>query len=91
LAACLDAYRRVAEAAEAEAGELDPAQDVAFLIAGRIDFGAKEKQELLEMPSERERVVRLTRMLEAALMTVGVQRARARASGNGQGYSAEDA
>jgi ATP-dependent Lon protease len=90
LAECLDAFRRVAEAAEAPTEELDTSEHVAFRIAGWIDFGAGEKQELLELRSERERVARLTRMLEEAVEAVGSRRARERASGNGQRYPAGD-
>jgi Lon protease-like protein len=84
-ARCLAAYRQVVEAADAEPGELDlVAESLAFEIAGRVDFGAELKQDLLETRSERERVVRLTELLEAAADLVKSQRTvRERAQGNG--------
>jgi Lon protease-like protein len=84
-ARCLTAYRHVVEAADAEPGELDlVAESLAFEIAGRVDFGAELKQDLLETRSERERVVRLTELLEAAADLVRTQRTlKERARGNG--------
>ena len=55
---CLAAYRRVVDAAEAELEELDlDADSIAYWIAARVDFGTEVKQELLELRSERERVL----------------------------------
>jgi Lon protease-like protein len=84
VAACVEAFRRVEEAAGTEEAELDPVESVAFQIAGRVDFGAQVKQELLESRSERERLSRLTELLEGAVEKVRAQRlARERAPGNG--------
>ncbi len=56
---CLAAYARVVAAAEAELDDLDlDADSIAYQIASRIDFGTEVKQGLLEIRSERERVVR---------------------------------
>jgi Lon protease-like protein len=85
VADCLRAFRKVLEAAGAEAEDLDlTAESLAFEIAGRIEFDPGAKQELLEMRSERERVERLTELLEKAVDQVRLQRrARELASGNG--------
>jgi Lon protease-like protein len=83
---CLAAYARVVDAAEAELEELDlDADSIAFQIAARIDFGTEIKQGLLELRSERERVVRLAPMLNNAADAVEREREiRTRASGNGR-------
>jgi Lon protease-like protein len=85
IAECLRAFRKVLEAAGAEAEDLDlTATSLAFEIAGQIEFGPEAKQELLEMRTERERVARLTELLEEAVDQVRLQRrARELASGNG--------
>jgi Lon protease-like protein len=85
IADCLRAFRRVLEAAGAEAEDLDlAAESLAFEIAGKIEFGPEAKQELLEMTSERERVLHLTDLLDRAVDQVRLQRrARDLASGNG--------
>jgi Lon protease-like protein len=82
----LAAYARVVAAAEAELDDLDlDADSVAYQIAARIDFGTVVKQGLLELRSERERVVRLAPMLNQAAEAVEREREiRARASGNGR-------
>jgi Lon protease-like protein len=88
VAECLRAYSRVLEAAGTDAGdapELDlTADSLAFEIAGMIEFSVQAKQELLEMRSERERVARLTELLDQAAEQVRLQRrARELAAGNG--------
>jgi Lon protease-like protein len=61
---CLVAYDRVVKAAEAELEDLDlDADSIAFQIAARVDFGTEIKQGLLELRSERERVLRLAPIL----------------------------
>jgi hypothetical protein len=55
---CLAAYQRVVSAAEADLEELDfDADSIAYQIAARVDFGTEVKQGLLELRSERERVL----------------------------------
>jgi Lon protease-like protein len=85
VAECLRAFRAVLAAAGAEAEDLDlTAESLAFEIAGKIEFGPEAKQELLEMRSERARVLRLTELLEQAVDQVRLQRrAQELASGNG--------
>ena len=82
----LAAYARVVAAAEAELDDLDlDADSVAYQIAARIDFGTVVKQGLLEIRSERERVVKLAPMLNQAAEAVEREREiRTRASGNGR-------
>jgi Lon protease-like protein len=90
VAECLRAFRRVLEAAGAEAEDLDLAADsLAFEIAGKIEFGPEAKQELLEMTSEHERVLRLTDLLDQAVEQVRLQR-RARELASGNGHVKED-
>jgi Lon protease-like protein len=83
---CLAAYHRVVKAAEADLEDLDlAAQSIAFQIAARVDFGTEIKQGLLELRSERERVIRLAPMLNRAAEAVEREREiRERASGNGR-------
>jgi Lon protease-like protein len=83
---CLVAYERVVSAAEAELEDLDmDADSIAFQIAARVDFGTEVKQGLLELRSERERVIRLAPMLDRAADAVERDREiRERASSNGR-------
>ncbi|HEX2110536.1 MAG TPA: LON peptidase substrate-binding domain-containing protein [Gaiellaceae bacterium] len=82
---CLAAYERVVEAADAELAELERDAPLAFQIAARIDLGTEVKQALLELRSERERVVRLAGLLEKAAEAVARDREiRNRASTNGR-------
>jgi Lon protease-like protein len=82
----LAAYDRVVEAAEAELDDLErDGDDLAFQIAARIDLGTEVKQQLLEMRSERERIVALAGLLDRAAEAVARDReVRHRASGNGR-------
>ena len=82
----LAAYARVVAAAEAELEDLDlDADSVAYQIAARIDFGTEVKQGLLELRSERERVIKLAPMLNQAAEAVEREREiRTRAAGNGR-------
>jgi Lon protease-like protein len=83
---CLAAYDRVVKAADAQLEDLDfAAASIAFQIAARVDFGTEIKQGLLELQSERERVLRLAPMLNQAADAVRRDRdIRERASGNGR-------
>lgn len=83
---CLAAYARVLAAAEADVADLDlDADSIAFQILTRVDFGTEVKQGLLEVRSERERVVRLAPMLNQAAEAVEREREiRERATGNGR-------
>jgi ATP-dependent Lon protease len=83
---CIAAYHGVVEAAEEEPADPDPGPEgLAFWLAARVDFGPEIKQELLELRSERERVVRVTSLLSRARVTLAWARtARERAAGNGR-------
>ena len=83
---CLAAYERVVAAANAELDELDREGDsLAFQIAARIDLGTAVKQDLLELRSERERVLRLAPLLDRAADAVRREREiRGRAASNGR-------
>jgi Lon protease-like protein len=82
----LAAYRKVAVEAEAEADEPDPHLDtLSYWLASRVDFGPGVKQELLELRSERDRIVRLAELLGRAREALQWARtARARAQTNGR-------
>ena len=81
----VNAFEKVLAAADAEVDELEGVDDLAFQIAARIDLGTDVKQGLLELTSERERVVRLSPLLDRAAEAVGRDREiRARASTNGR-------
>ncbi len=83
---CLAAYARVIAAADVEVDEIDlDATSIAYQIASRVDFGTEIKQGLLEIRSERERVVRLAPMLNQAAEAVEREsEIRRRAAGNGR-------
>jgi len=83
---CLAAYQRVLAVSGEDAEVVDvQSERLAYRIAARAGFGAPEKQKLLELTSERERVVRLAGLLERAAETVRRNRQiRERASSNGR-------
>jgi Lon protease-like protein len=82
----LEAYRKVALEAEAEVEEPGPeVESLSYWLAARVDFGPEVKQELLELRSERERVVRLAELLDRAREALRWARmARTRAQTNGR-------
>jgi Lon protease-like protein len=64
---CREAFRVLAEAADAAGQQPDPkAESLAFDLAGHIAFGAVQKQELLELRDERARVRMLTELMDDA-------------------------
>ena len=82
----LAAYRALAVELDLEPRQLDTgAGGAAFQIAASVDFGVEAKQRLLELRSERERVLLLSELLERATAAVRNERAlRERASTNGR-------
>jgi Lon protease-like protein len=83
----LAVFRRLVAVAEAE--DIDepeaPEPALSFQLAARVDFGHELKQELLELRSERQRLERLTELLERAVAGLArEQEVRERASGNGK-------
>lgn len=85
-ARCLRAYERVVAAAAADLTELDlEGASLAFQIGARIDLGTTVKQDLLELRSERQRVIRLAPLLDRAAEAVRRERSvRERAASNGR-------
>lgn len=85
-AAALAVFRKLAAVAEAEIDEPDGSSgSLAFEIAAHVDFGTEPKQELLELRSERDRLRRLTELLEHALAAMTREREiRERAASNGR-------
>lgn len=83
--ACLVAYQRLAEVAEVPLGELEPgAENLAFRIAASLTFSLESKQELLEMSSEDDRLIRVRELLEIAAVGLHRRLIQQRASLNGQ-------
>jgi Lon protease-like protein len=82
----LELFRRLAEVADADVDEPDPASGtLSFEVASHVDFGTSPKQELLELRSERERLRRLAEFLDAALTAMTREREiKERASTNGR-------
>ena len=82
----LAAYRALAVELDLEPQQLDTGGGgTAFQIAASVDFGVEAKQRLLELRSERERVLLLSELLERATAAVRNERAlRERASTNGR-------
>ena len=84
---CITLLERVVEAATE--GEVDievepPYRNLSFAIAGRIEFEADVRQEILELPTERQRLERLQVLLtEAADRLEKSQRVREVAETNG--------
>ncbi len=84
-AAALDLYRRVAELSGADAALEEGASPVSYAIAARIDFDAAEKQRLLELRNERERLAALGTLLQRGIeRLLAAQEVARRARGNGK-------
>jgi Lon protease-like protein len=86
LEGCLASYRRLLAAAEVdeEQPELEPGS-AAFGLAGRVALGVEAKQDLLELTSEKERLIRLTGWFEELAEAMRRRRAiRRRAGGDGR-------
>jgi Lon protease-like protein len=86
LEGCLASYRRLLAAAEVDEDqpELEPGS-AAFGLAGRVALDVAAKQNLLELTSEKERLVRLTGWFEELAEAMRRRRAiRRRARGNGR-------
>ena len=84
--AALTLFRQLAEVADADIDEPDGASgSLAFEIAAHVDFGTLPKQELLELLSERDRLRRLTELLEHAVAAMTREKdIRERAATNGR-------
>jgi Lon protease-like protein len=82
----LGVFRRLVEVAESDVDEPDAAAPaLSFELASRVDFGLELKQEILELRSERRRLVRLVEILGRAVDAMTLEKeVRERASGNGR-------
>lgn len=86
LEGCLASYRRLLAAAEVdeEQPELEPGS-AAYGLAGRVALDVEAKQDLLELTSEKERLIRLTGWFEELAEAMRRRRAiRRRAGGDGR-------
>lgn len=79
-------FRQLGEIVGADVDEPEPAvPQLSFALAARVDFGADEKQELLESRSEPERLALVVRLLERAVAAMAAaEEVRRRAAGNGE-------
>ena len=85
--AALELYRQIAAA-----GGGDPDEDLTALstplsysIMARVDFPAEEKQRVLELRSERERMMAIIDLLARGLQALArIEQIRERAAGNGR-------
>jgi Lon protease-like protein len=83
----LDVFGRLVEVTESdEVQRPEPDSDIlSFELAAKVDFGPELKQEILELRSERERLVRLADLFEVAVQGLKLEKdVRQRASGNGK-------
>lgn len=88
---CMAAFRKMAQATGAEEVDEPGVVNLSFEIAARVGFEPEVKQELLEMRSERDRVLRLGALLEVAADLIERQReVRRVAAGNGHAAGPSD-
>lgn len=84
---CVALLERVVEAATESSADMDiepPYLNLAFAIAGRIDFGVESRQQILETPTERERLEVVRALLSQAAERLESQRsAREKSQTNG--------
>ncbi|MCY4085988.1 MAG: LON peptidase substrate-binding domain-containing protein [Actinomycetia bacterium] len=82
----LDAFSRLASAAEQKPASLDEnTEGLAFRLAAIVELEVGVKQKLLELRSERSRIVALAKVFEAAASTLAWRAlAKKRAPGNGR-------
>jgi ATP-dependent Lon protease len=83
----LELYRGLRRVADIEIDEPSEGSAVlSFELAARVDFGARRKQDLLELRSEQERLEVLASLLERASEAITLERAVAEAAArNGHG------
>lgn len=83
----LDVFGQLVTVTDSEEVE-QPDRDskrLSFELAARVDFGPELKQEILELLSERERLVRLSALFDVAVQGLKLEKdVRERASGNGK-------
>ncbi len=85
--AALDLYRQIAEAGGGDPQEdlLASARPLSYAIMSRVEFPSDEKQRLLELRSERERLTGVTELLARGLQALeAMAKVRERAHTNGK-------
>ena len=83
----LEVFGQLVEVTETEeVDEPDRSSGVlSFELAARVDFGPELKQEILELRSERERLIRLADLFDVVVQGLKLEKdVRERASGNGK-------
>lgn len=84
---CVALLERVVEAATEGSVDIEiesPYRNLSFAIAGRIDFDLETRQQILELPTERERLEKVRELLSAAAERLERERAaREKAQTNG--------
>jgi Lon protease-like protein len=83
----LEVFGRLVEVTESdEVQRPEPGSELlSFELAAKVEFGAELKQEILELRSERERLLRLADLFEIAVQGLKLEKdVRERASGNGK-------
>jgi hypothetical protein len=85
--AALDLYRQIAAAGGGNTDEDITAlpTPLSYAIMARVDFPADEKQRVLELRSERERMMAIIDLLARGLQALSkIEQIRERATGNGR-------
>jgi Lon protease-like protein len=83
----LEVFGRLVEVTESdEVKQPEPDSEIlSFELAAKVEFGPELKQEILELRSERERLLRLADLFEIAVQGLKLEKdVRERASGNGK-------
>jgi len=83
----LEVFGRLVEITESEEVQRPDggSEILSFELAARVEFGPALKQEILELRSERERLLRLADLFEIAVQGLKLEKdVRERASGNGK-------
>jgi Lon protease-like protein len=83
----MDVFGRLVELTESDEVQQPEADSeiLSFELAAKVEFGPELKQEILELRSERERLVRLADLFEIAFQGLKLEKeVRERASGNGK-------
>jgi len=69
-------FRELRAVLESDVEDPDERVPLSFALAARVDFGARAKQQLLEMTSERRRLELMRRLLKRAVQKTKAERAR---------------
>lgn len=74
---CAGLLKRIVEAATESSADIEiepPYRNLSFAIAGRIDFGVAARQQILELPTERERLEVVRTLMQQAIERLESQR-----------------